>query len=696
VARSPNTPAVPRISRRFFGAGLFVYLALTLIAGWVFLFWHIRVDRDRTVQSARHQLTTISTAIAYNFDAMIHDGVGAANAGANQINIEELRKPLTAAEGAQVLGRMLTGGQYVRELFVVSADTYFGARRSPAGEVITFVESIPNGFQSMQTTRAHTWVGAPRVGADDSWSQVPVARRIDGGSTALWAGTVLSSETFRNLSETLSAERGGVSLVSYDGTVLMRAPSDELHYVGRSVASSEVFQRASQDPSETVVMETNHPFTGRARMVVSHRLREYPIFSSAGTDVDTVLSPWRDRAAVSIKSAAASSIGLAILTTALYVLMRRRFEALLRSEERFQLAVQGTSDGIWDWSIQEGVVYYSARLLELLGLQELPLEATPDAFWQRVHPDDLPDVKQHLAEHLESGIPYDVQARLLCHPGVYRWFRCRGAAVRDRSGLPTRMAGSISDIHEKRLAEQSLEEAQARELNAQRNFSGQLMVTQEDQRQRLANELHDGIGQNLSIIKNRAVLSLQSEHLPLGARETLEQLSAIATTTIAELRAVTRNLLPVQVQQLGLTEALQALTEQFQAAHAIRLNSRIEQVDDVLRGEDAMHVFRMVQEMLSNIGKHSAATTCHLRVERDIRTVRIDVQDNGTGFDTAQFSQRGLGLASMEHRARILGASIRVNSAIGRGTQIVVEIPIEECATADREHSSLADRERAR
>jgi signal transduction histidine kinase len=431
-------------------------------------------------------------------------------------------------------------------------------------------------------------------------------------------------------------------------------------------------------------------------MYVTHRIGEYPIFSSAGRDTGVVLSSWRERAAVSIKVAAASSIGLAILTTAVYVLMRRRFEALRRSEERFQLAVQGTSDGIWDWSIREGSVYYSPRLLELLELREQPLEATPDAFWHRVHPDDLLDVKRHLAEHLESGIPYDVQARIRCDAAGYRWFRCRGAAVRDASGQPLRMAGSLSDIHEKRLAEQSLKEVQARELNAQRHFSGQLMVAQEEERQRLANELHDGIGQNLSVIKNRAVLSLQSEHLSLGARENLEQLSGIATTTIAELRAVTRNLLPVQVQQLGLTDALHTLAEQFEAAHAIRLHRRIEPVDDVLSGEEAMHVFRIVQEILSNIGKHSGATTCQLRIERDVRCVRIDVEDNGRGFDSSQSVQRGLGLASMEHRARILGASMKVESAIGGGTRIAIEIPVAECANDEEETTATESREHIR
>ncbi len=128
------------------------------------------------------------------------------------------------------------------------------------------------------------------------------------------------------------------------------------------------------------------------------------------------------------------------------------------SEERFKLAIRGASDGIWDWNLLTGELYFSDRVFEILGLE--PGETTFDneAWIARIHPEDQPDATARLRAHLKDGAPFDVQYRMRTKDGDFRWLRSRAAAIRDQTGKPLRMAGAVSDVTERRLLEQRLQE----------------------------------------------------------------------------------------------------------------------------------------------------------------------------------------------------------------------------------------------
>jgi diguanylate cyclase (GGDEF)-like protein/PAS domain S-box-containing protein len=130
--------------------------------------------------------------------------------------------------------------------------------------------------------------------------------------------------------------------------------------------------------------------------------------------------------------------------------------ALKRSEERFDLAVRGSNDGIWDWNVLADEVYYSPRFNELLGYATNHLENTTAALVSRLHPDDRGTIAAAVKAHLRRDTPYDVECRLKTRSGEYRWFRARGQSVRDASGRAVRMAGSITDITDHKLAEAEL------------------------------------------------------------------------------------------------------------------------------------------------------------------------------------------------------------------------------------------------
>jgi len=145
------------------------------------------------------------------------------------------------------------------------------------------------------------------------------------------------------------------------------------------------------------------------------------------------------------------------------IVERKRAEEALRvSEEHFQLAVRGSSDGLWDWDLTRGAVYYSPRFKELLGFANHEMADDFAALETRLHPDDRERVMLAVQDHFDRSTPYDVEHRLRTRPGDYRWYRVRAEATRNTAGKPLRMAGSLIDIHDHKLAQEALREIQER------------------------------------------------------------------------------------------------------------------------------------------------------------------------------------------------------------------------------------------
>jgi two-component system sensor histidine kinase UhpB len=338
--------------------------------------------------------------------------------------------------------------------------------------------------------------------------------------------------------------------------------------------------------------------------------------------------------------------------------------------------VTGTNDGIWDWEFGTNKVYYSPRLKQLIGVSEQDdFSPVPDTFWQLMHPEDVPRIERAVQRHARNREPYDVEYRIRMPDGRYRWFRARAQAVWDKKGDVQRMAGSISDIHQRKLAEESLERARVAELHAHEEFAQLLLAAQEQERLRLANELHDSVGQNLSLIKSRALLVLQRDEVSVDTALHIQALSDLTAEVIADVRRVAQNLRPLHIEQLGLTDALETLIARVAESSDLHFDKRLENVDDAIMGAAATHVFRIVQEALNNILKHARARSCRILLERDVHCARLIVNDDGVGFTSDANTPHGLGLASISERARILRARLEVNSRPGIGTEIKIEIP---------------------
>ncbi|HTV04064.1 MAG TPA: two-component regulator propeller domain-containing protein [Acidobacteriaceae bacterium] len=215
----------------------------------------------------------------------------------------------------------------------------------------------------------------------------------------------------------------------------------------------------------------------------------------------------------------------------------------------------------------------------------------------------------------------------------------------------------------------------------QRAFSRQLITSQESERQRIASELHDSLGQRLIIINNLAQLMMRSQNRGMApSEETMQEISSEAALAIQETREISYNLRPFQLDRLGLTKAVEIIVRTVSSASGIRIGSEIENIDDALPNDLRIHFYRIVQESLNNLMKHSQATEAEVRVARDNGHLILSIRDNGIGFNPTSRPSKGatsgFGLTGMEERARSLGGAFRVRSAPGHGTVMTVEIPL--------------------
>jgi len=215
-------------------------------------------------------------------------------------------------------------------------------------------------------------------------------------------------------------------------------------------------------------------------------------------------------------------------------------------------------------------------------------------------------------------------------------------------------------------------------------FSGQLLQAQENEQRRIAMELHDQIGQNLNVLKLQ-IISLFNR---LDARQgDLKELclksESYIDKIIDDVRRISYGLSPSLLENFGLAAAVRGLATEFYEYTGIAVLADVDALERITRRNSRIALYRIIQEGLSNVYKHSGASSVKLSAESDGSRVRMEICDNGCGFDLADMEQagqnrRGMGLGGMRLRARIIGAELVLESGKRQGTRILLEVPLGE------------------
>ena len=363
---------------------------------------------------------------------------------------------------------------------------------------------------------------------------------------------------------------------------------------------------------------------------------------------------------------------LGIVATMAYEMSREALRAaqlsddLLESEARMTLASEAAGFGVWMWSIARNQVWGSQRWLGLFGFAP-DATVTFENIIQRIHPDDRETVEGAVRRALEDRVDYAGEYRVVLPDNTQRWVVARGRVYPDTQDKPVRMMGATIDITERHRAE-----AAARELG------GRLINAQEDERRRMARDLHDDLSQRLALISVELDMFGQQ---PAAQREAIagrmQEFSGEVRSMASEVHRLAHQLHPAKLEQLGLAATVRGFCKELAAAHEIAIQFESRDVPRALPDEVALCLYRITQEALQNAVKHSGAIGAKVELVANDHQLHLTITDDGHGFDPEAVEARGsLGIVSMRERVRMVQGQISVQSRPGEGTRIEVQVPI--------------------
>ncbi len=363
-----------------------------------------------------------------------------------------------------------------------------------------------------------------------------------------------------------------------------------------------------------------------------------------------------------------------LLGTAQDITERRIAEMRLRdSEARFRAIFQGAAIGIVLSDLEGRIMAANVAQHKMLGYRDEKLRGK--TFLEITHVEDRAR-NLELFDDLKKGLRdgYRLEKRFLRQDGSDLWAQVTVSLIRDLEGNPRCCVGTTEDITARKEAREKLWKS---EENL-RHLASQLFTAQEDERKRISRELHDELGQALLVLKlqTRAIEGdLQPGQQQLR-EECLEMLGNI-DQVVDNVRRLSRDLSPTLLEDLGLSAALRHLITEFGKHYQIKYSLQETNIDDLFPLSTQIAIYRIIQESLTNIGKHSQANLLLVAITRHDDRVSFLIQDNGKGFDPAQPRRQslGMGLAAMKERARMVGGVLSIWSQEGAGTKISLDIP---------------------
>jgi len=294
-------------------------------------------------------------------------------------------------------------------------------------------------------------------------------------------------------------------------------------------------------------------------------------------------------------------------------------------------------------------------------------ETLPKPWTDYLHPDDVDRVRTGLRQALAEARRYTAEFRIRRWDGEYRVVISEGAPRFSPSGELAGYAGSVVDITDRRRAEDQT-----------RALSARLITAQEDERTRLARELHDDLNQQIAAVS--IGMGNLKRQIPEGQTEPRSQIDRIhqRLVQLAEsVRRMSHQLHPAVLEYQGLAPALRSCCEEFTSLTGIRVSFRGDGCFEGVPSSTALCLYRITQEALQNIAKHASAASAEVGLDRSENLLRLAVSDSGVGMDADEAkSNPGLGLISIQERARLAGGMVAIESEPNHGTRLTVEIPI--------------------
>lgn len=359
-----------------------------------------------------------------------------------------------------------------------------------------------------------------------------------------------------------------------------------------------------------------------------------------------------------------------LVAALLLVMLLRTRSAWHTDRDLLRGAFDGASIGMAVADLAGRYIRVNQAMCDFTGYTEAELLSL--SYQDITHPDDLDENLRGRARVLDQGEHrYQQEKRYIRKDGQVVWALMVVSPVLDKEGRVTSTLGQMISIDYQKKVEHDL-----------RILSGHQKTLVEDERARIAREIHDDLGQRLTALK----LDISLLRLGFGHNPELLRLAAsmggLLDDTMETVRRISSNLRPAALD-LGLVAALEWLAEDLQTRSGVCCRLDIAEEDIALDEERATVVFRVVQESLTNVVRHAEASKVRITLRRTGTHLNLQVQDNGRGFNPkAPSPSRGFGLLSMEERVRALGGHLRLDTSPGAGVGLSIFIPLQEAAAA--------------
>jgi PAS domain S-box-containing protein len=428
------------------------------------------------------------------------------------------------------------------------------------------------------------------------------------------------------------------------------------------------------------------PFGGKEAYVDAYDWRElkrWNIPESAvppGSEIrHRAPSMWEEHRQVIIAGVALIAFQAALIFSLVVNLRRRRIAEgfLAESEARLSLAAESADAGMWSVQAESSQVWVTDKTRELFGLPEHTTLHLDD-FLNRMHPEDRERLNAAIQNALQSGKDMTEEYRIQRGDGSLRWLASHGRLQPAGAGQSKRLMGVTVDITDRKRAEELLRQNQ-QDLS---QLAGRIISAQEEELRRLSREIHDDLTQRLAALALDAVLI--EKQLDPSQSKAINELNGLRTNlseVAEEVHDLSRRLHPSILDDLGLVQAVEAESAAFINKTEIGLSITTDGFPDSVPQSIALCLYRVIQEGLQNISKHSIAKAASITLQGLSSGVRLLIEDHGVGFDPEEVRKKaGIGLSSMRERVRLLDGEISFKSKPGQGTQIEVFIPTREAA----------------
>ena len=344
---------------------------------------------------------------------------------------------------------------------------------------------------------------------------------------------------------------------------------------------------------------------------------------------------------------------------------RRDEQELRESEKRFRLVADSAPVLIWMSGTNKLCNFFNQGWLNFTG-RSLDQELG-DGWTTGVHPDDLKQCLAVYSAAFDARATFEMEYRLRRFDGHYHWILDYGLPRFESDGTFCGFIGSCVDITERKLSEDSLH-----------ILSGRLIRAQEEERARISRELHDDFSQRLALLGiGLGQLWKKLPRSDVEDRAHVEEMLKGTKELASDLHSLSHQLHSSRLEHVGLVSALAGLCREFSKKHNIEVRFTECDLRHMIPADVALCLFRVAQEALGNVAKHSQAKNAHVELGANASGVSLCVRDDGRGFNTAlSSSTAGIGLIGMRERVRHVGGRLLVKSELQRGTEILAEVPV--------------------